>query len=84
MPGPQVGIPIVAVVDTNCDPDETIIPETTTLCAIRLITSTIANAVQEGRQGKIPRLRPSLKSRNRKKSNRNNKMGGHSGPPITG
>ncbi|MGI5936961.1 MAG: 30S ribosomal protein S2 [Oscillospiraceae bacterium] len=50
----KLGIPIVAVVDTNCDPDEVdyVIPgNDDAIRAIRLITSTIANAVQEGRQG---------------------------------
>ncbi|HHU22677.1 MAG TPA: 30S ribosomal protein S2 [Clostridiales bacterium] len=50
----KLGIPIVAVVDTNCDPDEIdyVIPgNDDAIRAIRLITSTIANAVQEGRQG---------------------------------
>jgi len=50
----KLGIPIVAIVDTNCDPDEVdyVIPgNDDAIRAIRLITATIANAVQEGRQG---------------------------------
>ena len=35
----KLGIPVVAIVDTNCDP------------AVKLISSVIANAVLEGRQG---------------------------------
>ena len=50
----KLHIPIVAIVDTNCDPDEIdyVIPANDdTIRAIRLISSTMANAVQEGRQG---------------------------------
>ncbi|NLA86385.1 MAG: 30S ribosomal protein S2 [Clostridiales bacterium] len=50
----KLGIPIVAIVDTNCDPDEIdyIIPgNDDAIRAIRLISSTMANAVQEGHQG---------------------------------
>ena len=50
----KLHIPIVAIVDTNCDPDEVdyVIPANDdAIRAIRLIASTMANAVQEGRQG---------------------------------
>ena len=50
----KLHIPIVAIVDTNCDPDEVdyVIPgNDDAIRAIRLISSTMANAVQEGRQG---------------------------------
>ncbi len=50
----KLGIPIVAIVDTNCDPDEIdyIIPgNDDAIRAIKLISQTIANAVIEGRQG---------------------------------
>ena len=50
----KLHIPIVAIVDTNCDPDEIdyVIPgNDDAIRAIRLIASTMANAVQEGRQG---------------------------------
>ena len=50
----KLGIPIVAIVDTNCDPDEVdyVIPANDdAIRAIRLIASTMANAVIEGRQG---------------------------------
>ena len=50
----KLRIPIVAIVDTNCDPDEIdyVIPgNDDAIRAIRLIASTMANAVQEGRQG---------------------------------
>jgi len=50
----KLGIPIVAIVDTNCDPDEIdyIIPgNDDAIRAIRLIAQAMANAVIEGRQG---------------------------------
>ena len=50
----KLGIPIIAIVDTNCDPDEIdyIIPgNDDAIRAIRLISSAMASAVQEGRQG---------------------------------
>ena len=50
----KLHIPIVAIVDTNCDPDEVdyVIPANDdAIRAIRLISATMANAVQEGRQG---------------------------------
>ncbi len=51
--GRRLGIPIVAIVDTNCDPDEIdyIIPgNDDAIRAIRLVTSRIADACVEGRQ----------------------------------
>ena len=50
----KLHIPIVAIVDTNCDPDEIdyVIPgNDDAIRAIRLISAAMANAVQEGRQG---------------------------------
>ena len=50
----KLHIPIVAIVDTNCDPDEVdyVIPgNDDAIRAIRLISQTMANAVLEGRQG---------------------------------
>jgi small subunit ribosomal protein S2 len=50
----KLHIPVVAIVDTNCDPDEVdyVIPgNDDAIRAIRLIAQTMANAVQEGRQG---------------------------------
>ena len=50
----KLGIPVVAIVDTNCDPDEVdyVIPgNDDAIRAVKLIASTIANAVIEGRQG---------------------------------
>ena len=48
----KLGIPVVAVVDTNCDPDEVdyVIPgNDDALRAIRLFTTKISDAVVEGR-----------------------------------
>lgn len=50
----KLGIPVVAIVDTNCDPDEVdyVIPgNDDAIRAIKLIASKIADAVIEGRQG---------------------------------
>ena len=50
----KLHIPVVAIVDTNCDPDEVdyVIPgNDDAIRAIRLIAATMANAVQEGKQG---------------------------------
>jgi len=49
----RLGIPVVAIVDTNCDPDEVdyVIPgNDDALRAIRLFANKIADAVIEGRQ----------------------------------
>ncbi|MBE7012540.1 MAG: 30S ribosomal protein S2 [Ruminococcaceae bacterium] len=50
----KLGIPIVAIVDTNCDPDEVdyVIPgNDDAIRAVKLIASTMGNAIIEGRQG---------------------------------
>ena len=50
----KLGIPVVAIVDTNCDPDDAdyIIPgNDDAIRAIRLISSVLADAVIEGKQG---------------------------------
>ncbi len=50
----KLGIPVVAIVDTNCDPEEVdyVIPgNDDAIRAVKLIASTIANAIVEGRQG---------------------------------
>ena len=55
----RLGIPIVAIVDTNCDPDmvDYVIPgNDDAIRSIRLITSKIADAVLEGRQEYQQRL----------------------------
>ena len=50
----KLGIPVVAIVDTNCDPDDAdyIIPgNDDAIRAIKLISAALADAVIEGRQG---------------------------------
>ena len=50
----KLGIPIVAIVDTNCDPDEIdyVIPgNDDAIRAIRLLTGLMADAVIEGKEG---------------------------------
>lgn len=50
----KLGIPVVAIVDTNCDPDEVdyVIPgNDDAIRAVKLIASKMADAVLEGRQG---------------------------------
>ena len=50
----KLHIPIVVIVDTNCDPDEVdyVIPgNDDAIRSIRLISAAMANAVMEGRQG---------------------------------
>ena len=52
----KLGIPIVAIVDTNCDPDEVdyVIPgNDDAIRAVKLIASTMADAIIEGRQGQM-------------------------------
>lgn len=52
----KLGIPIVAIVDTNCDPDEAdyVIPgNDDAIRAVKLLTATIANAVIEAKEGTI-------------------------------
>jgi small subunit ribosomal protein S2 len=49
-----LNIPIVAIVDTNCDPDEIdyVIPgNDDAIRAVKLIASKMADAVLEGKQG---------------------------------
>ena len=50
----KLGIPIVGILDTNCDPDELDYPipgNDDAIRAVKLITETMANAVLEGKQG---------------------------------
>lgn len=49
-----LGIPVVAIVDTNCDPDEVdfVIPgNDDAIRAVKLLTAKMADAIIEGRQG---------------------------------
>ena len=50
----RLGIPVVAIVDTNCDPDEIdyVIPgNDDAIRAVKLLASKMADAIIEGRQG---------------------------------
>ena len=52
----KLGIPIVAIADTNCDPDEIdyVIPgNDDAIRAVKLISATMANAIIEGREGQM-------------------------------
>ena len=56
----KLGIPIVGILDTNCDPDELDYPipgNDDAIRAVKLITETMANAVIEGKQGAQDRCR---------------------------
>jgi len=51
----KIGIPVVAMIDTNCDPDLVDYPipaNDDAVRAIKLITSKIADAILEGREGR--------------------------------
>lgn len=55
----RLGIPIVAIVDTNCDPDEIdyVIPgNDDAIRAVKLLSSVMADAVIEGHQGEQDHL----------------------------
>lgn len=57
----KLGIPIVGIVDTNCDPDEIdyVIPgNDDAIRAVRLLTAKIADALLEGRQGEAAETAP--------------------------
>ena len=52
----KLGIPIVAIVDTNCDPDEVdfVIPgNDDAIRAVKLIAGAMADAIIEGREGQM-------------------------------
>ena len=57
----KLHIPVVATVDTNCDPDVIDFPipaNDDAIRAVRLLTSKIADAVLEGRQGQQEEAAP--------------------------
>lgn len=59
----KLGIPVIAIVDTNCDPEEAEYPipgNDDAIRAVKLIVSTIGNAIIEGRQGEqdVPAAAP--------------------------
>lgn len=50
----KLGIPVVATVDTNCDPDEIDYPipaNDDAIRAVKLLAHSMADAILEGRQG---------------------------------
>ena len=50
----KLGIPVIAIVDTNCAPEEADYPipgNDDAIRAVKLIVSTIGNAIIEGKQG---------------------------------
>ena len=50
----KLGIPVIDIVDTNCDPEEADYPipgNDDSIRAVKLIVSTIVNAILEGKQG---------------------------------
>ena len=52
----KLGIPVVAIVDTNCDPDDIdyVIPgNDDAIRAVKLISQVMANAIIEGREGRM-------------------------------
>ena len=52
----KLGIPIVAIVDTNCDPDDVdyVIPgNDDAIRAVKLISAAMANAIIEGKEGRM-------------------------------
>ena len=52
----KLGIPIIAIVDTNCDPDDVdyIIPgNDDAIRAVKLISGAMANAIIEGKEGQM-------------------------------
>ncbi len=56
-----LGIPIVGIVDTNCDPDEIdyVIPgNDDAIRAVKLIAGKMADAVLEGKQGEQSEAEP--------------------------
>ncbi len=52
----KLDIPIIAIVDTNCDPDEIdyVVPgNDDAIRAVKLISGTMANAIIEGKEGQM-------------------------------
>ena len=55
----KLGIPVIAIVDTNCDPDDAdyVIPANDdAIRAVKLLSSIVANAIIEGREGSMGAL----------------------------
>jgi small subunit ribosomal protein S2 len=61
----RLGIPVVAIVDTNCDPDEVdyVIPgNDDAIRGLKLITARVADAVLEGRRLNAARIEEQAKA----------------------
>ena len=59
----KLGIPVIAIVDTNCDPDEVdyVIPgNDDAIRAVSLVTRVIADAIEEGQRGSLPAMEPEI------------------------
>ena len=59
----RMGVPVVAIVDTNCNPDEIDVPipaNDDAIRAIKLITSKIADAVIEGKESLAAMVSPEI------------------------
>ena len=58
----KLDIPVIAIVDTNCDPDavDYVIPANDdAIRAVKLVCETISQAIIEGKEGKVPEVKPS-------------------------
>ena len=70
-----LGIPVIGLVDTNCDPDEVDIAipgNDDAIRAVKLITETLANAVIEGKQGKQERSEEKTEEKEEEMNNEEN------------
>ena len=68
----RLGIPVVGIVDTNCDPDELDFPipgNDDAIRAVKLITGAMATAVIEGRQGAEEKVDEEEAKKKKKKIN---------------
>ena len=70
----KLGIPVVAILDTNCDPDEvdyTIPGNDDAIRSVTLLTRVIADAVAEGLMARAARVaRPPQRGRRRRPTSR--------------
>lgn len=70
----KLGIPVIAIVDTNCDPDviDYVIPgNDDAIRAVKLISQVIGNAIIEGRQGVDAQMMNEQESAGEKSSDSN-------------
>jgi small subunit ribosomal protein S2 len=81
----KLGIPIIGIVDTNCDPDEVdfVIPANDdAIRAVRLLTSKIADAVIEGRQRRESALADQAEGETMEEAVASFGMDGNAGPEV--